>query len=258
MHIKTLAILVLLTISSLAACQINQTDQLGKKQGVWIKKYPGGNVQYEGTFKDDHPVGEFKRYYENHTLKSVMIYSDDGRTADATLYHPNGFMSSQGKYIDQMKEGKWKFYSEITDSCLVSEEEYIKNIPNGVSVTYYPVGKVAERLRYINGKKDGEWLKYYESGKISLRSYYTNGILNGKLEVWFENGRSEYSGFYKNNLREGKWVIFREDGSVRYEINYNEGIASDRQMEKDAEEFIDMLEKNKDKVVDPEKTGEIR
>ncbi len=253
MHRKNLAIFLLLTISSLAASQINQTDQLGKKQGVWIKKYPGGIVQYEGTFKDDHPVGEFKRYYENHTLKSLLIYSDDGRMADATLYHPNCFMSSRGKYIDQMKEGKWKFYSEITDSCLVYEEEYTRNILNGASVTHYPDGKVAERLKYVNGKKDGEWLKYFESGKISLRSFYTNGILNGKLEVWFENGRPQYSGFYKNNLREGKWIIYREDGSVRYEINYTAGNTNDSQMEKDAEEFINMLEKNKEKVADPEK-----
>jgi antitoxin component YwqK of YwqJK toxin-antitoxin module len=173
--------------------------------------------------------------------------------ADATLYHANGFISSRGKYIDQMKEGKWKFYSEITDSCLVSEEEYTRNILNGTSVTYYPDGKVAERLKYVNGKKDGEWLKYFESGKISLRSFYTNGILNGKLEVWFENGRPQYSGFYKNNLREGKWIIYREDGSVRYEINYTAGNTNDSQMEKDAEEFINMLEKNKEKVVDPEK-----
>ena len=38
---------------------------------------------YDGFFKDDHPVGEFKRYYEDNTLKSVLIYSDDGKEADA-------------------------------------------------------------------------------------------------------------------------------------------------------------------------------
>ncbi len=262
MRIKYLALLLILTNSSPGICQskedINRTDQLGKKQGIWIKNYPGGTVQYEGTFKDDHPIGEFKRYYENHALKSVLIYSDDGRTADAILFHPNGFKSSQGRYIDQRKEGKWKFYSEMTDSCLINEEEYAGNIRNGASVIYYPDGTVAERLRFVKGKKDGEWLRYYGSGKISVRSYYTEGLLNGKFEVWFENGKPEYSGLYKNNLREGKWIIFNEDGSVRYEINYTAGVTKDKQMDKDAEEFIELLEKNKDKVADPEKTGEIR
>ncbi len=262
MLIKNLVILSFLLISSLAICQtegdINKTDQLGKKQGVWIKKYPSGTVQYEGTFKDDHPVGEFKRYYENHNLKSVLIYSEDGRKADATIYHSNGFISLQGKYMDQLKEGQWKFYSEMTNGYLISEEEYTGNIRNGASIKYFPDGTVAEHVMYINDKMDGEGLQYYESGKIFLRSYYNKGILNGKLEVWFENGQPHYSGFYKNNLREGKWIICNEDGSVKYEINYTAGITKDRQMEIEAEKFIEMLEKNKDKVVDPEKTGEIR
>ena len=48
---------------------INITDQTGKKQGLWIKKYPNGNIQYEGIFKNDHPVGEFKRYSEDKRLQ---------------------------------------------------------------------------------------------------------------------------------------------------------------------------------------------
>ncbi len=73
MRIKIFAIISFLTVSIISSCQstgdINKTDQSGKKQGLWIKKYPGGTVQYEGTFKDDHPAGLFRRYYENHTLK---------------------------------------------------------------------------------------------------------------------------------------------------------------------------------------------
>jgi antitoxin component YwqK of YwqJK toxin-antitoxin module len=189
---------------------------------------------------------------------SVLIYSDDGRTADATIYHPNGLISSQGKYIDQKKEGKWKFFSEMIDGYLLSEDAYSVNIRNGTSVKYYPDGAVAERLGYINDKKDGEWIQYYGSGKIFLKSNYTGGVMNGKFEVWLENGQPQYIGFYKNNLREGKWFIYNEDGTVKYEVNYTAGITKDRQMDIEASEFMDMLEKNKDKIADPEKTGEKR
>lgn len=261
MKLKLISIFFFLTISNILIAQtanINKTDEQGKKQGVWIKKYPGGNIQYEGTFKNDHPVGEFKRYYEDRTLKSLLVYSDDGREANAAIYHPNGFISSQGKYFDQKKEGKWRFYSRMMNGCLVSEDEYSGNIRNGASLKYFPDGTVAERLTFVNGKKNGEWFQYYESGKIFLRSFYTDDILNGKFEVWFENGRSKYSGFYKNDLREGKWIIHNEDGSVRYEINYTTGVTKDLQMEKEMTEFFEMLDKNKDNVPDPEKTGEIR
>lgn len=260
MILKVNLIILFLAVSGVLTAQtteINKTDAQGKKQGTWIRKYANGNVQYEGTFKDDHPVGEFKRYYQDRTLMSVMIHSDDGRIAEATIYHPNGFIASKGRYTDQKKEGKWQFFSEMTEGYLLSEDEYSGNIRNGVSVKYYANGVPAELLRYVGGKKDGEWLQYYENGKVLLKSYYTDGILNGKFEVWFENGQLQYSGFYKNNLREGKWIICNRDGSVRYDINYTAGITKDRQMQIDASEFLDSLERNKDKIIDPEKSGEI-
>jgi hypothetical protein len=65
MKLKILTILSLLAISVIVSGQsgteINKTDQQGRKQGQWIKKYPNGNIQYEGIFRDDHPVGEIKR-----------------------------------------------------------------------------------------------------------------------------------------------------------------------------------------------------
>ena len=43
---------------------INQTDAKGLKQGFWKAKFDNGRIKYEGYFKDNHPVGELKRYYE--------------------------------------------------------------------------------------------------------------------------------------------------------------------------------------------------
>ena len=93
---------------------INQTDSKGRKQGHWIKRYPDQTILYEGYFKDDHPVGEFKRYYEDKTLKSVLQFSNNGKEAIAILYHPNGNIASKGKYVNQKKEGKWQFFSAMT------------------------------------------------------------------------------------------------------------------------------------------------
>ena len=123
MNLKIFTIASFLAISAIASCQteteINKTDQQGRKQGHWIKKYPNENIMYDGFFKDDHPVGEFRRYYENKTLKSLLIYSSDGTEADATIYHPNGNISSKGKYINQMKEGKWQFFSAFINGYLI-------------------------------------------------------------------------------------------------------------------------------------------
>jgi len=262
MNLKILTTISIFAFSGIAYCQtetgLNQTDQQGRKQGHWITNYPNGNIRYEGVFRNNHPVGEFKRYYDDKSLNSILIYSTDGRTVNATIYYPNGYICAQGKYIDQLKEGKWKFYSSAIEGYLLNEEIYSKNLRNGLSLKFFTDSTIAEKANYVNDKREGEWLQYYASGKIFLKSNYSGGLLNGKFEVWFENGKHEISGCYKNNFREGKWLIYNEDGSLKYEVNYTNGMTKDRQMDIDASKIIDDLEKNKGKIPDPEKTGEIR
>lgn len=262
MNLKTFLITSLLAVSVAAAGQtethLNVSDQQGRKQGHWIKRYPNETIMYDAYFKDNHPIGEFKRYFDNQTLKSVLIFSDDGRKADATIYHPNGYISSKGVYIDQMKEGKWQFFSSYIDGYRLAEESYSKNLRNGLSLKFYPDSTIAEKLSYINYVKEGEWIKYYPSGNMWLKSNYNNGKINGKFEIWFENGSIEFSGQYKNDSREGQWIIYKNDGTIKYKVEYLEGITKDRQMDNEESALLDSLEMNKGKIADPEKTGVIK
>jgi antitoxin component YwqK of YwqJK toxin-antitoxin module len=242
------------TVFSQTSGEINQTDENGMKQGYWIMKNKNITV-YEGYFKDGHPVGEFKRYNTDNSLRSLLVYSEDGKEADATFYHPNGLIASKGKYVNQLKEGVWKFFSMNAEGNLIAEEEYSKNLRNGLSIMYYPDQIVAERLIYTNGIKHGEWTQYYPNGALLLKTRYSGGMLNGNFEVWFENGKIKLTGEYRNNLKEGHWLVYNNDGTLKYEMNYVAGTTSDRQMEIDESEFIDSLERNKEKIMDPEKTG---
>jgi antitoxin component YwqK of YwqJK toxin-antitoxin module len=203
-------------------------------------------------------VGEFKKYYDDKTIKSVLNFSIDGKEAYAVIYHPNGFLAARGKYINQMREGKWKFFSAYINGYLISDEEYSKNLRNGLSQKFFPDSTLAEIMTYVNDSKEGEWLQYYPNGSIFLKSNYSDGMLNGKFEVWYEDGKPEFSGAYKNNLREGTWLIYNEDGTLKYQLNYVSGVTKDRQMEDDGSKLLDSLEKNKGRIADPEKTGVLR
>jgi antitoxin component YwqK of YwqJK toxin-antitoxin module len=262
MNIRLFITASFLVLSLCSFCQseskINMTDQHGLKQGHWIKKYPNEAILYDGYFKDNHPVGEFKRYSENQSLKSLLIYSEDGREAVATVYHPNGNISSKGTYIDQKKEGKWQFFSASVNGYLISEENYSGNQKTGLALKYYPDKKIAEKLTYSYDLKQGEWIQYYPSGAVFLKSKYLDGKLNGPFEVWFENGGIMYSGEYKNDSREGSWSIFNNDGTIKYKLEYKSGVTTNRQIDIDESEFLDSLEKNKGKIADPEKTGVIK
>jgi antitoxin component YwqK of YwqJK toxin-antitoxin module len=261
MKIKVLIVILSLAIPVHSFCQdinnINQTDKKGYKQGKWVKKYPDGAIMYAGTFADDHPVGEFRRYYDSGTLKSLLVYNSSGTEADATMYHDNGYISSKGKYKNQKKEGTWMFYSSFTEGYLLSEENYSANLKNGQSIKYFPDKTVAERIFYKNDLKQGEWIQYYRSGKICLRSGFLNDKVNGKYEVWYENGKLQFAGQYKNDVRDGTWLIYKKDGSVKYKLEYIDGIQTDRRYEIDSSEYLDSLERNIGKIADPEKTGVI-
>jgi antitoxin component YwqK of YwqJK toxin-antitoxin module len=239
--------------------EINRTDSQGRKQGHWIKKYPSSEaVLYEGYFNDDRPTGEFRRYYEDRTLKSLMIYDQVRNEVAAKLYYPNGFIASEGKYVNQMKEGKWKFYSGRKNRMLICEEYYSRNLRNGLSLKFYPDSILAERLNYLNDAREGEWSCYYSSGSICLRSYYRNNMINGKFEVWYEDGKMQFSGQYKDDLRDGTWFIYNSDGTMKYKTEYKEGIPCDNRMDIEASDYLDMLEKNGKNITDPEKTGELQ
>jgi antitoxin component YwqK of YwqJK toxin-antitoxin module len=258
----SLATLFLMLIFTAAFSQetnnINKTDAQGRKQGHWIKKDDTGIVLYDGFFRDNHPVGEFKRFYADKTLLSLLVYSADGKTADATLYYPNKFIASQGRYVDQKKEGKWKFFSSTLQGYLINEELYKGNRKNGLSVKFYPDSTIAEKINYLNDSREGEWTQYNENGKILLRGAYARNYLNGKFETWYDNGKLYMSGFYKDSRKDGKWTIFKKDGSIKYVLNYVDGMTSDRQMDVDDTNFFDNLDKNKGKIPDPAKTGVIR
>jgi antitoxin component YwqK of YwqJK toxin-antitoxin module len=234
---------------------INKTDRNGMKQGHWIKKYPGGHILYDGYFKDNQPVGSFIRFFETDTVHSELIFSNDSKEAYASIYHPNGYIASKGKFINQLKEGKWQFFSARIKGYLICEEEYKANLRNGLSMKYYPDSSTAEKLSFINDIRDGEWMQYFPNGNICLKATYFSGKLHGSYEVFFSNGKPEYIGHYKYDLRDGLWKIYNSNGNLKYNIEYIAGVATNSEKFKKESDYLDALEKNKGKIADPEKTG---
>ncbi len=262
MNLRIISIVLFLAASVTLAAQtegkLNHTDSQGRKQGRWVSTYPDGTIRYEGFFRDDIPVGELRRYYENGTLWSLLEYSGDGNTVMAAIYYPNGFIASRGKFVNRKKEGKWLFFSPRIEGYLFNEEEYSEDRRNGLSVKYYPDSTIAEIRHYADDMRHGEWTMFRESGALMLRANHSYGILEGRYEVFFENGKPEMAGEYRNNLREGKWFIYGDDGTVRFEIDYFEGTALNRDLDIYETEYIEEIEaKYRGKIADPETSGEI-
>ncbi len=256
-----LIVILVWILSPVVFCQqtdtINITDKNGKKQGHWIKRDEAGTIQYEGFFKDDKPVGEFKRYYEDGTIRSLMFHQEDNPEVSAKFYHPNGFIAAEGSYINQKKEGVWKFFSLNTEGYRICEENYSNDLRNGPSTKFYKNDIIAEKLTYVNDIRHGEWTQYYVTGNLCIKANYDNGKLNGSFEVLYANGKPEYIGAYNNDVRDGPWKIFTEEGKLEIELVYKMGSLDDPRVAERENAFLDLLEKNKGRISDPEITGTI-
>jgi antitoxin component YwqK of YwqJK toxin-antitoxin module len=236
---------------------LNFTDNKGMKQGHWIRKDNKGRVLYEGFFRNNRPVGEFKRFYSDGKLQSVLVFSEDGNSADAVFYHTNGLKSSHGKYVNQMKEGKWQFFSSSFNDYMISEEEYRNNQRHGLSVKYYPNNVPSEKVIFKNGVKDGDWLQFYANGSIFLRANYIAGKLQGKFTVYYDDGKIQFAGQYLDDSRNGDWLKYDRNGILISTINYVRGIPTNPDLFLKETQYLDSLELNKGKIADPEKTGTI-
>lgn len=262
MNLKSFQVFLLLMLAfacnGFAQEKLNYTDESGLKQGKWIKRFENGKILYEGKFKDNEPVGEFKRYYQSGKIISILNHSESTDSVTAVFFYSNGYKAAQGIYMDRNKSGTWRFYSENENDKVICIELYKDNKKEGKSTKYHVNGNKASELKYRADLKHGKWIQYYEDEVICLKSEYIKGKLNGKFETFFPDGSIEIVGSYANDVRVGEWTFLNKDGTLKRSINYINGIAdNDSELIREETEYLDMLEKNGGKIKDPAKTGVI-
>ena len=241
-------IILLLLFPCLVFSQVNQIDENGLRQGFWQKKYPSGTKMYEGFFENNTPVGEWKRYHENGRLKANIKYHDD--TANTQLFDLLGKLIAEGNYINQKKDGTWKYYN---NGRLVSEEFYIQDLKNGTSKIFYETGVVLEEAEWKQGKQDCNYQLFYENGKPYLQCKMANNQKHGLCIIRFTNGRPELVAGYKNNLRHGEWKYHNEQGEFLYSLIYENGFLMNPEVRDSIENTqLKNLEKTKHNILDPE------
>ena len=91
------------------AQDFNQTDDKGRRQGTWRDYYSNGQLRYEGEFKNDNCKGTFRYYDEQGNLKATNEFDKSGERALNKTYAPNGRVVAPGYYLNQTKDGEWKY-----------------------------------------------------------------------------------------------------------------------------------------------------
>lgn len=191
----------------------NKTDEKGRKQGLWQKYYPTDTMQYQASFVDGKPVGEFIRFYEDGSLQGIINYTESGVERAELFYPETGEVMAKGNYTDQKRDSIWLFYSEI--GVLTSSETYKNGEKNGMNIIYYSDGSVSEKIMFKDDKKNGEWLQFFEDGTPKLSANVVDGIKYvGEYVSYFPDGKKYQTGKYVDGLKHSSWYTYLEDGSI--------------------------------------------
>ena len=142
----------------------NQENDKGQKIGYW-KKTINDTLVYKGYFENGYPVGEMIRYYfDGEHIRAKLVYSNNGKDAEAIIFHFNGNIMSKGKYmndriaasktISNEKPIKSKLGVKRQNSTELFPQKVIDNIITlKESTSKYSFKQIAEKLNRDFGTK---------------------------------------------------------------------------------------------------------
>jgi antitoxin component YwqK of YwqJK toxin-antitoxin module len=213
-------LLFFVSILMFAQTQSNKLDEKGNKNGLWKGYYPETkNLKYEGTFEHGKEVGVFT-FYDNTKTKTVIAtreFSPNDNSAYTIVYDPLKNKVSEGKVVNKLYEGQWKYYHKASKQ-IMAIENYSKGKLEGLRSVFYLSGKIAEEILYKNDLKNGTYKKYTESGIIIEESNYKNNQFDG-LAIFrdADDGTIVSKGKFINGKKTGIWQFFQKGKLVKEE-----------------------------------------
>lgn len=203
---KILLILIVFTYTTIAYTQdsiVNYLDRKGdiveknnaveietivKKDTLWkvTKYYRNGKIKKQGHFKTKDkkmPVGEFVTFNMKGKTSSILFYDLFGKKkGPRKAWFDNGKINSTGMYLDNMKEGVWKYYHYNGNKACI---QYFKNDSILKTILYNENGDVITGDYIIKRKptfKGG--LKRFKS-ELKKITNNVNYKIKGKIYVNF-------------------------------------------------------------------------
>jgi len=211
---RYLVFLLLFSFSTFAQ-ETNKIDANGKKHGLWKGSYEESKrPRYEGTFDHGKEVGMFKFFDDTKagTVIATREFNPKDNSCYTIFYNQNGNKVSEGKLINKLYVGEWKYYHEDSKEVMTIEN-YVNGKLDGIRKVFYPSGKIAEEASYKNGKKEGAY-KNAENGIVLEETIYKNNEYDGLAIFRSPNNIVVAKGMFVKGKKEGIWDIINENGKL--------------------------------------------
>jgi antitoxin component YwqK of YwqJK toxin-antitoxin module len=243
-------LLFFLIVSIFSNSQENKVDGKGKKQGYWKKMFPATSItDYEGTFKDDIPVGEFKYYFKNGKIKAKMFFKENGNVSYTTIFHEDETNKpiASGKYINKQKDSIWNYWGPSGRISMI--ETYKEGVLDGKKSIYYvpelvtdSIPIVAQELNFKQGLREGEQKYFFDNGVLKSKANYINDKIDGELILNSPTGIIEMKENYVNGIKEGWSYVYDDKGNFVSKVYF---VAGDKLDEKQTKKYLEKLNNKK-------------
>lgn len=200
-----------------AQTDFNKLDENGKKYGLWKGFFKESKrPRYEGTFVHGKETGVFN-FYDDTKAKSIIAtreFNAQENSAYTIFYDQGKNKVSEGKIVNKLFEGQWKYYHQASKNIMTTEN-YSKGKLQGLRSVFYPDGKIAEEISYKNNLKDGIYKKYTEKGIVLEESIFKNNEYNGLAIFKDTDGNVVSKGQFVNGKKAGIWQFFEKEKKVK-------------------------------------------
>jgi antitoxin component YwqK of YwqJK toxin-antitoxin module len=201
----------------------NKLDEKGKKHGVWKGVYEESKrPRYEGTFDHGKEIGIFN-FYDDTKAKSIIAtreFNAKDNSAYTIFYDQNKNKVSEGKLVNKLFNGPWKYYHQASKTIMATEN-YKNGKLEGLRSVFFPNGTIAEEINYKNNLKDGIYKKYTEKGIVLEESTFKNNEYNGLTIFKDSEGNVASKGQFVKGKKAGIWQFF-EKGKLVKETNMSD------------------------------------
>jgi len=201
---------------------VNAVDANGMKHGLWKGTYEESKrPRYEGTFDHGKEIGVFN-YFDDTKVGSIIAtreFNAKDNSVYTIFYDQKKNVVSEGKMVNKLFEGNWKYYHEAS-KVIMTLENYKVGKLEGLRSVFYPSAKIAEEAIYKNGIKEGAYKKYSEKGIVLEEAFYKKNEFDGQAIYRDPEGNVVAKGLYKNGVKVGIWQFF-ENGKLVSEDNFD-------------------------------------
>jgi len=123
-----------------------------------------GNKVSEGKEVNKQHEGEWKFYHkESSVVMALENYKNGKLNGVRKVYYPNKSINEESVYVDGIKDGPYKKYTE--KGVLLEDSVYKKGELHGPATFKNENDQIVAKGNFVNGRKMGMW-QFYENGKL--------------------------------------------------------------------------------------------